>query len=100
MPPVGGSTGSAGSLGGGSADRREGALPQGFLRGVGQGDFWDAPRGAARAAEEALGEDQPPVGRQLSPQDSCAGGGRGIFGMPLGGQHGQRRKPWGRISRP
>ena len=55
--PSGGSTGSAGSLGGGLADRREAALPQGFLRRVGQGDFWDAPRGAARAAQEALGED-------------------------------------------
>ena len=35
--PQGGSTGSAGSLGGGSADRREADLPQGFLRRVGQG---------------------------------------------------------------
>ena len=39
--------------------------------------FWDAPRGAARAAQEALGEDQPTAGRQHSPKDSCAGWGRG-----------------------
>ena len=50
--------------------------------------FWDAPRGAARVALEALGEDQPTVGRQLSPKDSSAGWGRGIFGMPQGGSTG------------
>ena len=44
--------------------------------------FWDAPRGAARAAQESLGVDQPTAGRHTTPGLPAQGGAGGFFGMP------------------